>query len=191
MLTVGLIVEGHGEVRAVPILIRRLVGTVRSHLQLKFEVRRIPKSQLLQPSELERAVEALVRQIGRTQPILVLIDADDDCPAALAGQLKARCRISHSDLIVSIVIANREYEAWFLAALTSLAYKTGVNRQIKPVDNPESVRGAKERLASLLLGGQGYSETRHQERFSAIMDLNEAMAARSFRKLEKEIRAIL
>jgi len=79
-------------------------------------MRRVPRSQLIRPGELERVLEAVTRQIGRSSPVLVLLDADDDCPVIVARNLLERSRASHADLRVSIVVANREYEAWFIAA---------------------------------------------------------------------------
>src|ERR1700686_2354895 len=96
-VTLGLIVEGHGEQEAAPALIRHIARDFSFHGSLKFAVRRVPKSYLVQPGELERAVEALTRQIGRNQPFLILLDADDDCPKDLAKNLKARCQAAHAD----------------------------------------------------------------------------------------------
>src|ERR1700674_1723885 len=107
-VTLGLVVEGRGETEAAPTLIRHIAREFSFHASIKCEVRRIPKSQLVQPEELERAEEALTRQIGRNKPILVLLDADDDCPKDLASSLKARCDAAHADVNVSIVIAKNE-----------------------------------------------------------------------------------
>ena len=150
-VTLGLIVEGHGEGQAAPTLIRKIARAVNFHGSIKCAVRRVPKSQLVQPEELERAVEALTRQIGRGRPLLVLLDADDDCPKDLANNLKARCLISHADVTISIVIAKKEYEAWFLAAARSLAGQRGLAEQLDPPIDPESVQGAKECCRSVCL----------------------------------------
>ena len=139
----------------------------------------------------ERAVEALTRQIGLRQPVLVLLDADDDCPKDLAERLKARCHAKHADLTISIVIAKREYEAWFLAAARSLAGQRGLAEQLDPPLDPESVQGAKEWLTVRMRPDQSYSPTRHQSAYSDLIDLSEARRARSFRKLEKELGRLL
>ena len=47
---------------------------------------------------------------------LVLIDSDDNCPKHFAPELVNRAKRTRPDLLVSIVLARREYEAWFLAA---------------------------------------------------------------------------
>jgi len=187
VVQIGLIVEGHGDAQAAPVLIRRLVSVIDSNLSVAFQVRRIPKSQLLQQGELERAVEALTRQIGRHRRLLVLIDADDDCPKNLAALMNDRCKTAHPDVSVSVVIANKEYEAWFLASARSLTGHSGLEKQLDPPNEPESIRGAKEWLSAHMAAGQSYSETRHQAAFSAVLDFSEARLARSFKKLEKEV----
>src|SRR5277367_2730199 len=97
VLQIGLIVEGHGDRLAAPTLIRRILSARDATLTVKFEVRRIPKSQLLRQDELERVIEALTRPIGRRSRFLVLIDADDDCPKDLASVLNGRCKSAHPD----------------------------------------------------------------------------------------------
>lgn len=78
------IVEGYGEVQAVPILLRRLVNALDPTLVLQVEPPiRTPKSKLLQGGELERAVELAARKIGGIGAILILLDSDQDCPAEL------------------------------------------------------------------------------------------------------------
>ncbi|WP_433975225.1 hypothetical protein [Tunturiibacter lichenicola] len=187
MLKVGIIVEGEGEVKAAPLLIRRLAQSRNPAQELSTEVRRIPKSKLLRPCEFENAIEVLSRQIGRSNPILVVLDADDDCPVDLALGLLSRARTAHGDIKVSLVVANREYEGWFLAAASSLARKGHIRSPFKIVVNCESVRGAKEWITTQRSQGDPYVPTRHQAIFSAVIDLNEARGAPSFRKLEKEV----
>ena len=187
----GLIVEGQGEVKAAPALIRRIANEHEFYSSIKFEVRRIPRSQLVRQGELERAIEALSRQLGRGQSFLVLIDADDDCPKELVSNFQARCRSQHSDLRISFVLAKMEYEAWFLAAAKSLSGCGGLRDGLQAPQSPELIRGAKEWLSNKMSPGNSYSPTRHQTAFSERLDLSEARQARSFRKLEKEVRSLL
>jgi hypothetical protein len=185
--TIGIIVEGQGEVQAAPALIRRIAQNMFPTITICVKVRRIPKSKLVRPCELENAVNALSRQVGRESPILVLVDADDQCPVELGRDLSSRCQASHRDLKVSIVIAKREYEAWFLAASDSLVTSGHLQRSPDFSPHAESVSGAKEWLTKHMPSGQPYAPTRHQVVFSSIIDLNQARSARSFRKLEKEV----
>ena len=190
-MILGVIVEGHGEVQAAPTLLRRLANNIDPTVTMTFVVRRIPKSQLLQTGQLERAVEALTRQIGRHRPILVRLDADYDCPKTLASTLRERCTFAHADVAISVVIANREYEAWFVAAAKSLAGHRGLKEDLVAPADPESIRGAKEWLTAQMAPSRSYSETRHQAAYSALMDLSEARRTRSFRKLEKDLTELL
>jgi hypothetical protein len=190
-VTLGLVVEGQGEVEAAPILIRRIAQAAHYYSPIRFAVRRSSRSGLLRPDEFERTIEGLTRQIGRSRPLLVLLDADDDCPVELAEKMRARCNVGHADVPISIVLAKKEYEAWFLAAAKSLSGQRGLAAELKPPSEPESVRGAKEWLDSFMDPSQSYSPTRHQPAYSAAMDLVEARQARSFRKLESEVFRLL
>jgi hypothetical protein len=190
-ITLGLVVEGQGDEQAAPILIRRVALTLGFHAAINCKRWRVRKAEFVQPGEVERSIEALTRQIGRMNPILVLLDADDQCPMNLAADLIARCRVGHPDVAISIVIAKKEYEAWFLAAAQSLAGKRGLAKELEPPADPESVQGAKEWLTARMPPDQSYSPTRHQAAYSELMDLSEARNARSFRKFEKEVGRLL
>ena len=187
LIRLGCIVEGHGEVLALPILIRRLAKALNPSLVVGIETRRIPKSQMVQPGEIERKIDEITRQIGRSSAVLILLDADQDCPAILARDLLNRCRSEHGDVLVSVVVAKCEYEAWFLASADSLAGHGGLPDDLSAPDDPESMRGAKEWLSAKMPQQMRYVETRHQQEFSRLIDLNQARKSRSFRKFEKEI----
>ena len=70
---------------------------------------------------MERAVAFAAGRAGSHGGILVLLDADDDCPAELASRLLRRARQSRPDRPIRVVLAKAEYESWFLAAAASLA----------------------------------------------------------------------
>lgn len=124
-------------------------------------------------------------------PMLVLLDADRDCPVAIAAGLLKRCNVAHADLRVSVVVAKCEYEAWFLAAATSLCRDEGLsNGEVSPAE-PEQIRNAKGWLSDRMSFGGRYVETRHQAKFSRLMDLESARRASSFGKLEREIAIVV
>jgi len=109
---IACVVEGHGEMESVPILIRRIAATldVALTVQIPHPVR-ITKSELLKPGELERAVQFAALRAGAGGGILVILDGDDDCPAQLGPALLARTRAARRDLASAVVIANREFES--------------------------------------------------------------------------------
>ena len=57
--------------------------------------------------------------------ILVILDADDDCPATFGPDILARAQRVAPHRKVSVILANRELKAWFLAAASSLDGKRG------------------------------------------------------------------
>ena len=147
MTGVACIVEGHGECEAVPILIRRIgetldppvVPTIKPPL-------RVARSKLLKKGELERAVEFSARSVGKQGAIFLIIDADDDGPAILGPQLHLRAKETRADMPIGVVLAKREYEAWFLASAESLRGRRGLPPDLSPPEDPESIRAAKEWL---------------------------------------------
>jgi hypothetical protein len=185
------IVEGHGEVSAVPILIRRIVAhyapDVYAHVEAPI---RASRTGLVQPGELERLVEFAARRTQVTDGILILLDADDDCPRELAEVLLTRAKATRPDRAIAVVIANREYEAWFLAAATSLRGKRGLADDIERPPDPEAMRDAKGWLAHQAAQGLSYRPTIDQPALTDVFDLEEAYAARSFRKMVKEVVAL-
>ena len=145
MPTIATIVEDHGEVDAVPILLRRIAKRVtpRVGVQLPPPIR-VKRNQVLRADELERAVELAARQTGEDGCILILLDADDDCPAEIAPEVLLRAIEARGDRDIRVVLAKAEYEAWFLASADSIAGQYGIDAAATAPDDPESIRGAKE-----------------------------------------------
>jgi hypothetical protein len=87
-----------------------------------------------------------------------------------------------------VVLANREYEAWFIAAAKSLNGKRGFTFESdEPVD-AEKPRDAKGWMKSRMTS-KNYGETKDQPAFTASMNLDQAHEkSRSFRKLCDEWR---
>src|SRR2546426_143707 len=78
------IVEGHGEVSAVPVLIRRIAALFDAGLAVRIpQPIRTPRDKLLKEGELERAVELAARKVASSGAVLVLLDAHRACPAQL------------------------------------------------------------------------------------------------------------
>jgi hypothetical protein len=142
------IVEGHGEVEAVPLLIRRIAleQCVPPVSVITPRPIRVSRSKLVQPGELERAVTLALHQIDGDGAVVVVLDADDDGPATIGPVLLARAQVmaaSRANVPVRVVIAKAEFEAWFLAAAISLRGRRGLPEDLQPPDAPESKRDAK------------------------------------------------
>lgn len=176
------IVEGHGEVEAVGVLLRRLRDLEGAFFQVEIlrPIRR-SRSEIVEESRLAKLIRTVLLTID-CNAFLILLDGDDDCPRDLAAQLQARATAEAGGLPCAVVVAQREFEAWFLAALESLQGLRHVRADAAFHPNPESVRGAKERLEAVM--DRRYSETKDQPAFSALFDMAAAYrSCRSFRRL--------
>ena len=149
------------------------------------------RNRVVRDGELERAVALAAAQAGADGGILVLLDADRDCPAWLAPQLVERAARARPDRDVRVVLAKVEYEAWFLAAAESLAGRAGIDETLDPPDDPEAVRDAKGWLSARMPPGRRYRETLHQASFSNMFDLDLARAAPSFDKLWRDVGSLI
>lgn len=188
-IRIASIVEGHGEVEALPILLRRIAGALDPQIVLSLpQPIRISKSKLVRPNQLEKAVEIAAVNTGGQGAILVLIDCDDDCPAEQAPELMARVTATRADLPGAVVLAKHEFEAWFLAGAESLRGQRGLQDDLVGPPDAESVRGAKEWLSARMPAGASYRETLDQAALAAVVDLEMVKrASPSFRKFHKEV----
>jgi hypothetical protein len=189
-LALACIVEGDGDVEAVPIAIRRIVQGIAPSLALKIHPLRVPRTKLVKPGELERSIELAARRAGRNGAIIVVLDSDDDCPATLGPELLGRARKARPDLPISVVLAKREFEAWFLASAKSLRGLRGLANDLEPPPDSEAIRGTKEWLTARMTANRSYVETLDQSALTASMDLLQARAASSFDKLFRDLEAI-
>lgn len=182
------IVEGDGEVVALPILLRRLnEWQTPDKLMRILPPIRVHRDRFLnREDEFRRHVLLAAAKCKEEGWILVLLDADDDCPAELGVHILERAMKHIAHRRVSVVLAKREYEAWFLAAASSLNGLRGF--AFEPTDSvdPESPRNAKGWIAERI-DGRSYGETTDQPAFTAKMDLQQVFKhSRSFRKLCSE-----
>lgn len=193
-VSMAAIVGGHGEVAAVPILIQRIAGEFDPAIVVNVRpVLRVAESRLFKHNELERQVELAARKIHGKGGIFILMDCDWDggCPAQEGPALLHRAREARSDLPLSVVLAKKEYEAWFIAAAESLRGKRGLPQDLSCDRTPEDIRGAKEWLSDHMPPGRPYSETTDQPALTAVFDLDKARCADSFDKCYREVTTLL
>lgn len=126
---IAAIVEGHGECEAVPILIRRIAETIDPGFVPKvLSPLRVPAFRLLKEGEIERSVDLAARKLQGKGGILIIVDCDweDGCPAEDGPVLLRRAVAARGDLPIAVILAKREFEAWFLAAAESLRNSFGL-----------------------------------------------------------------
>jgi len=186
LTTVVTIVEGDGEVLAVPALLRRLGAwrTPQASVAIAPPIRVRRDRFIHRDDEFRRFVLLAAAKCGADGWILIVLDADDDCPAELGTDLLRRARAIASHRRVSVVLANREFEAWFIAAASSLDGIRGLRVLAEDLlADPEIPRNAKGWVNDRMTG-RTYGETADQAAFASQMDLQQAFErSRSFRKL--------
>ncbi len=193
-IRVAAIVGGRGEKQAVPILFRRIADTLNPNLVVSVKpVLPVPESRLAKEGELEKSIEFAARSVGRHGGIFILMDCDgpDGCPRNDAPLWLNRARLARPDREISLVLANKEYEAWFIAAAESLRGKRGLAADLTADPDPERIRGAKEWLSDHMPRNRPYSETVDQPALTATFDLQAARRAASFDKCYREIVRLL
>lgn len=187
-MKIASIVEGDGEVIALPILLRRLAEwrTPERYPEVQPPIRVRRDRFLNREEEFCRHLLLAAAKCGNNGWILVLLDADDDCPATLGTEILRRAETCVPHRRVSVVLANREYEAWFIAAAASLDGYRGFVFDPLDTSDPETPRNAKGWLKAHM-GNGAYGEITDQPAFTACMDLQQVFdRSRSFRKLCSE-----
>lgn len=194
------IVEGRGEERAVPALVDRWIKQHRLYAQ--FEA--VPSALCARgvgslvaaprnPGE-QRGVEYYVN-IARAQgagAVLVVLDADNECVQRassgrepLGVEILRRARACARDLDIAVVVADREFEAWFVEHRVSLeVLNPDAWEGTRPV---EAVADCKKVVGAML--NRRYDPVIDQPKLAAKLPLlpvgAEALAgvSRSYRKL--------
>lgn len=186
------IVEGHGEVAAVPLLIRRICGELFADYEVEvLQPLRQPKSRIVSPGNVERFAEIGANKLRAARPegrglVLVLIDGDGELPCVLGPALLNGARTGSGDQDAACVIAHLEFETWFVAAAASLVSELRLAAHEPPAD-PEGLRLRKKWIEDRFRGAR-YSETLDQPRLTARMDLNLCRArSPSFDKLCRKL----
>lgn len=181
-----LVVEGHGDVSAGPNLVARVLAHLgRSGWFVNSPASRLPRAQLVNESApspnrpplsngLDRALG--MAKAARADALVVLVDSDDDCPAAFGPP--ARLRLE-AQMPSAAVMAVREFETWLVLSrpLAELA-RAGIR-------DAERKRDGKRMLERLV---PGYLPTRDQGELARLIDVEELRRrSRSFEKLVRDV----
>lgn len=135
------LVEGQGDVDAVPSLLYQLLHDRQEwqwHVGRPYRVRSL--------GALKKNLTYFILNASKQKDcgaILILLDSDDDCPVEVAKALATEIRKFNLLQPVAIVFANREYEAWFLASLPSIAGHHGLPADVVYEGEVETKRDAK------------------------------------------------
>lgn len=192
MVHVVPIVEGHGEVEAVPALLHRMADIASPGLAMKVNHPiRVKSGSFLRDNAYftKQVILASAKAAQSRGFVLVLLDCEDDCPAIVGPSLLQKARTVRDDVPYVVVLAYREYESWFLASARSLRGMYGLPHDLEPPPEVEGIRNAKGWLQQRM--DRKYDETTHQLEFTRRFDLDQARTNRSFGRFYERIRQML
>lgn len=185
MTSILLIVEGEGDVRAAPILVRRVLNERHGRYDIN----------VLRPQK-RGDIHAIRKNISRfikmamleKAPVLWLVDCDDGDWQVQQHDLEAALANEYLPYPVRFSLMVKEYEALFLAEPATTKKVLSISEEIEFPLDPENIRGAKEWLSSKMPKGYAYKETTHQEKLSASINLSLlAENSPNFRRFETNL----
>lgn len=180
------IVEGAGDKNAAPGLVRRILVQLGRY-DIGVGQAKVTNGK---PSLLKKFEQFLKYAIvDGCKAILVLVDADADCPLEEVPCLTTRAEALNLPVPVAIVYAKCEYETWFVCSLSAnkesaIRKRLELPKGLAMPAEPEKVRDAKDWLTRHMPAHKTYKETADQEPLTHHIDLELVREkSRSFRRL--------
>ena len=188
------IVEGAGDKNAVPSLVRKILGERLCRYDIGTGKSQVAKGKDNLVGKFERFVEYAMDE--NPAAILVLVDADEDCPVELASSLARRAAALNAHVPIAIVCSKSEYETWFICSLSDsdgdgIRRNLGLASSAVCPENAESIRDAKGWLTDRMPRNRRYSPRTDQDDLTHHIAINLAHEkSRSFRRLCRAVREL-
>lgn len=177
------IVEGDGEVPAVPALLRKILGAaMRYDIQVARPKNANGRGNLTKEGGLERFIRYAWKEPD-CGAILVLLDSEGECPRDIAREFSERIVAMGVLFPVVVVIANKAYEAWLVASISTMAGHLDLPEGLEPPANAETIGHPKAWINENFPHGRAYKETQDQEALTHLIDIGLASRTRSFQRL--------
>ncbi len=193
MLFLVPIVEGQGEVQAVPALLHRVCASACATTKVRVNPPiRIKAGSFLKDADYFRKYVALAAAKAAQSGghVIILLDCEDDCPATLGPKLLQLARDVRAGVSILVFLAYREYETWFITAAPSLRGLVGLPDDLEAPADPERIRDAKGWFSHRM--SQSYDPiVTNQLDFTRAFDLQQAQVNDSFRRLCNHIRELV
>lgn len=174
MIVLAPIVEGHGEVSAVPALLSRLSHRIRVAPPV-----RMNRNEMDNADKLSRYTRVAASNIQANEAGLVILflDADSDCPSEIGPQLLRTLRDATTRACAVVVIVH-EFESWIVGGHPAIDEA-----------RPDTAGAPKERLRSSF--GR-YKPSLEQKRLITEIDMDRlAERSASFSRLQRIVRETL
>jgi hypothetical protein len=180
------IVEGHGEINALPALLYRMAAATNEVLVVNPPIRVKAAKFINDNEDFRRHIElAAAKAIQKDGLVLILLDCEDDCAATVGASILNRAKGVRPDARYLVVLATKEYESWFIAGVASLRGVRGLPLDLSPPPDAETIRNAKGWLRQRM--DVAYDEITHQLEFSRKVDLDQACGNQSFRRFRDRL----
>lgn len=203
-LFIAPIIEGQTESTCISTLLQRLwselLGTEACDSLVVLPTNRTSRSAFVSArkpeltEKIQQAVRLLLSRMHDPEVdrgfVLVLIDAEEDCPKSLAPALMTRAIETRSDADIACVLPTRQLENWFKAAAESLRGVNGLPHDLTIPTDPEHGSGATWLTKELKRSNpkHRYSKTTDALEFVRKMNLQQCRKnSRSFDKLCREL----
>ncbi|MFN8635074.1 MAG: DUF4276 family protein [Chloroflexota bacterium] len=200
------IVEGRGEstFNAVPILIRRIAQEIGCYVDSYRTVRTRRDTFPRSSSERERALRLARADADPNGAILVLLDSDGEPPCVNRAHRSSLCLLGPellravsplaSGLPIAVVMAEREFEAWFVAAAESLVFSGDLRSGTTAPVNPDVLHDPKGWLSERMRSRPQYRPAADQARLTEHFSLqmardNSPSFDSAYQEIERLIRA--
>ncbi|MDE0673051.1 MAG: DUF4276 family protein [Caldilineaceae bacterium] len=180
------VVEGKGDQLAVPELVRKILEQKQ-----RYDISVVKGKQTHGKPNLVRSLPKYLHYaiIDGCDAILVVVDADHQCPRQVAEELAQQVVDLQLRVPVSIVCPKRCFETWFLGSL-ALGKGGGIRKVLSlrhdvfPPEDPEAFASPKRWLTRHMPGGSAYKETVHQAALARGIDVGLLYGnSRSFRRM--------
>ena len=186
------IVEGDGEITAVPELIRRFL-----HEKLSEYIITVRSPMRLRRNQIDQKLPGFLHMAQRDEgckAIIVIMDSDTKCAKDEALHISEVVRQHNVYVPVAVVCPSVEYEVWFIASIETIQDqpigKRGIvitvstNRDMEEVETPEGIGSPKGWLKRHMPKTMTYNPTQDQAALTARIDFELASErSRSFRRL--------
>ena len=159
MISIVPVVEGDGDASALPELLNRIISTKFNRYDI---VVAEGKSKVVKANGLDKLKNKLEKFLLHAQnkpkcaAILILVDADTECPVTLAQQFSQRCEQIGTRCPIQVVCAYRTYESWFLASLDTIRGNHGIASTAILSCDAEEIPNPKQWLTHQMPDGQAY-----------------------------------
>ncbi len=195
MPTIIPVVEGPGDLVALPQLAGRILQQMQTPPGIIVAQGKSRVVMTKGRSNLEANPEKFLKH-AQNKPdcgaILVLLDADNDCPVTEFQDMSKRCGRSGVTVPVQVVYAHPEYETWFLASLNTIRGLHGIPESATFIGEAEYITDPKKWLSDQMPTGRVYKETTHQAPLSSAINLSLAYEnSRSFRRLSHALEQLV